>query len=236
MKEFKCRCSAIGDIMSEAKGNITEKQLAEIKTLQAKAKLTEIQSKKLADLIKKSKAPRQISDGAKTYVDTWVKEQIYGRRKDISSKYLDKGNQLEDASIEFFADNSEYGFLAKNEEYFENDFLTGTPDIILKDEIIDMKNSFDCFTFPLFFNGIPNKGYWWQLQGYMALTGRTKAKLVYTLMTTPADINYGKEDNYDAIEPKYRIKTFEVQRDEEAIAQIETRVNEINTYIKNLIK
>lgn len=175
-----------------------------------------------------------LSATTKSYVQEWIKEQVYGRRKDISSKYLDKGNQLEDESIEFLTANSDYGFLVKNEEYFENDFLTGTPDIITNDEIIDMKNSWDCFTFPLFFNAIPNKDYMYQLQGYMALTGRKKAKLVYTLMTTPKDINFGKEDNYDEIDAKYRIKTFVVERDEEIIQAIQDRVKQINQYINQL--
>jgi hypothetical protein len=54
-------------------------------------------------------------------------------------------------------------------------------------------------------------------------------------MTTPKELNYGKEDNYNNIEPKYRIKKFTFERDNEAIAQIETRVKEINEYINQLI-
>jgi hypothetical protein len=198
MKQFKIRCSAIGQIMAN------------------------------------SRTKGQLSKTAQSYVQEWLKEQIYNRRKDISNKYMDKGNLLEDESIDFLANNSDLGFLIKNEEYFENDFLTGTPDIITNEEVIDMKNSWDCFTFPLFYDNIPNKDYFYQLQGYMALTGKKKAKLVYTLMTTPEDLNYGKEDNYDNVDPKYRIKVFEVERDEEVIEAIKERVNEINNYIKQL--
>jgi hypothetical protein len=188
----------------------------------------------IGSIMANSRTKGQLSKTAQTYAQEWLKEQIYGRRKDISSKYLDKGNQLEEESIEFLTNNSDYGFLIKNEEHFENDFLTGTPDIITKDEVIDMKNSWDCFTFPLFFDAIPNKDYMYQLQGYMALTGLKKAKLVYTLMTTPKDINFGKEYNYDEIEAKYRIKTFVVERDDEIIEQIKLRVEEINNYINAL--
>ena len=86
-----------------------------------------------------SKVKGQLSKTAQTYAQEWLKQEIYGRRKEISSKYLDKGNQLEDESIQFLVNNSDYGFIVKNEEHFENDFLTGTPDIILPQEIIDMK-------------------------------------------------------------------------------------------------
>lgn len=199
-------------------------------------KTFKIRCSAIGQIMSNSRTKGQLSKTAQSYAQEWLKEQIYGRRKDISSKYFDKGNLLEDESIEFLTANSDYGFLIKNEEHFENDFLTGTPDIITNDEIIDMKNSWDCFTFPLFFDVIPNKDYMYQLQGYMALTGRKKAKLVYTLMTTPEDVNFGKEDNYDEIDAKYRIKMFEVERDEEIIQSIKDRVQEINQYINKLIK
>ena len=198
-------------------------------------KTFKIRCSAIGQIMANSRTKGQLSKTAQTYAQEWLKEQIYGRRKDISSKYLDKGNSVEDESIEFLTANSDYGFLVKNEEYFENDFLTGTPDIITSEEVIDMKNSWDCFTFPLFFDAIPNKDYFYQLQGYMALTGLKKAKLVYTLMNTDKDINFGKEDNYDDVDAKYRIKTFVVERDEEVIEEIKLRVNEIQEYINKLI-
>ncbi len=188
----------------------------------------------IGSIMANSRTKGQLSKTAQSYAQEWLKEQIYGCRKEITSKYFDKGNQMEDASIDYIADYLGYGFLTKNEEHFENDFLTGTPDVILNNEIIDLKNSWDCFTFPLFFDAIPNKDYMYQLQGYMALTGRKKACLVYTLMNTPKDINFGKEDNYDDVDAKYRIKVFEVKRDDEIIEQIKVRVEEINQYINKL--
>jgi hypothetical protein len=38
--------------------------------------------------------------------------------------------------------------------------MTGTPDVILEDKIIDIKNSVDCFTFPLNEKELKNKAYW----------------------------------------------------------------------------
>jgi hypothetical protein len=197
MKQFKIRCSAIGQIMAN------------------------------------SRTKGQLSKTAQSYAQEWVKEQIYGRRKDISSKYMTKGNIVEDESIDFLAEAQDYGFLVKNEQHFENDFLTGTPDVITKDEVIDMKNSWDCFTFPLFYDSLPNKDYFYQLQGYMALTGLSKAKLVYTLMNTPEELG---GDNYDDIDIKYRIKSFEIERDEKVIEEIYKRVLEVREYINKLIK
>lgn len=185
----------------------------------------------IGSIMTNARTKGQLSKTTLSYVDEWLKEQIYGRRKDIINKYLSKGNIVEDESIDFLASVKDYGFLMKNEEHFENDFLTGTPDVITKDEVIDLKNSWDCFTFPLFAKELPNKDYYWQLQGYMALTGLSKAKLVYTLMNTPEELG---SDNYDNIDVKYRIKTFEIERDEEAIESIYKRVTEIRDYINKL--
>mgnify|MGYP001978134333 CR=1 FL=1 len=77
-----------------------------------------------------------------SYLEEWTKEQIYSRRKEIFSKYLDKGNAVEVDSLDFIKTHLNYKQLEKNEESFENDFLTGTPDAILDDHIIDVKNSY----------------------------------------------------------------------------------------------
>jgi hypothetical protein len=205
-KTFKIRCSAIGDIMTN------------------------------------SKKKGELSKTAKTYCQTWLKEQIYGKHPSINSKYIRKGVEVEEESIEFAAEQLGWGMVFKNEEYFENDFMQGTPDLILPDMIVDMKNSWDCFTFPLF-DTIPDKGYWWQLQGYMILTGRKKAKLVYTLMDTPDDIidDYITDEQtihdfrFSDVPPQYRIKSFNIELDPNAEAQIIQRVKECRTYIKTLI-
>jgi hypothetical protein len=213
MKEFKIRCSAIGKIMTNARSK------------------TETLSKTTI-----------------SYLEEWTKEQIYSRRKEIFSKYLDKGNAVEVDSLDFIKTHLNYKQLEKNEESFENDFLTGTPDAILDDHIIDVKNSWDCFSFPLFFNSIPNKDYYYQAQGYMALTGIDRYKLIYTLMDTPEDliqreyfgdqstdlVEFASKYKYSDIEPQYRIKVFDIYRNDEDIENIYNRVDECRQYINSL--
>ena len=63
------------------------------------------------------------------------------------SKYIDKGNAVEVESLAFISKELDIPSLVKNEESFENGFLTGTPDAILDEYIIDVKNSWDCFSF-----------------------------------------------------------------------------------------
>jgi len=125
-----------------------------------------------------------------TYCENWLKEQLYKRKIEFSNKYTEKGLIMEDNSIDYVADQLGYGFLAKNEQYFENDFFTGTPDIILKDHVIDVKNSWDFSTFPLFDNEVPNSDYYFQAQVYMELCGVDSYKLIYVLSDTPLN-NFG---------------------------------------------
>jgi len=180
-----------------------------------------------------------------SYLDTWMKEQIYNRKKIIESKYFDKGIEVESKSIDYISEQLKLGMIFKNEEYFENDYMTGCPDLVLPDEIIEVKNSFDCFTFPLFECEPPNKDNEWQVLVYMALTGRKKARIIYTLMDTPSDIverqmNWAEESEHERIvryheysnlDAKLRIKSFDVDYDQAKIDAITDRVIQCRDYI-----
>ncbi|MCY4781686.1 hypothetical protein ORI89_18695 [Sphingobacterium sp. UT-1RO-CII-1] len=193
------------------------------------------------------------------YLNEWMKEQIYERRKDFASKYFDKGNACEDEAIQYAAENLGWGEVHKNDEWFENDFMQGTPDVMRPkaDTIIDIKNSWDCFTFPLYDTIIPSKGYDDQLQGYTELTNYGKAQLVYCLMDAPLDLmkkemsrlswkegyrgeippevyQKVKEDmTYSNLPPELRLKVFEVERDPKRILAIADRVLECRKYIES---
>ena len=129
-----------------------------------------------------------LSQTAKTYLKELAIEEKFGIRKEFSSRYTDKGNIQEDTAIEMASKVLNLPFALKNTVFYENDFIKGTPDLILEDEIIDIKCSWDGTTFPWFEDELPNKDYFWQLVGYMWLTGRSKARVVYCLVDTPEDI------------------------------------------------
>jgi hypothetical protein len=177
-----------------------------------------------------------LSKTTKSYVQEWLAGEIYGVRKQIKSKYLDKGNAVEDAAIDYASEELGWLFAIKNEEYFEDEYFCGTPDVMLEDKIIDIKSSWDCFTFPLFDGEIPNKDYFYQLQVYMHLTGKRKAQLCYVLMNTPEDIAYGETEDYTDIDSKYRIKTFDIDYDEEVIEMLQEKVLISREYIKDITK
>lgn len=175
-----------------------------------------------------------------SYLKEWAKQELYGRRKDISSKYLTKGLEMEDEAIELLSNELFDGALMfKNEAFFESDYFTGTPDLIFDNKIIDIKCSWDCFTFPLFENDLPTKDYFYQMQIYMDLVGLEKAEVIYCLMNTPQDLLYGQDENlhkYDNLDPKLRLKRFEILKDEKVIDKLKSRVLESREYLKQIIK
>lgn len=198
---------------------------------------------------------KELPTGAKTYLNQWLAEQLYDRKKVFTSKYTNKGNECEDASIDLVAERYGWGLVSKNDAYFENEYITGTPDLILSDTVVDIKNSWDCFTFPLF--GKLNPDYDWQVQCYMDLTGKNKASVIYTLMDAPDELvekeatilsykaGYSEleADFYEEVKAsmtyshlpiELRIKRFDVERDEKKIQQIKDRVISCREYIKSL--
>lgn len=177
-----------------------------------------------------------LSKTTKSYLEEWTKEQIYGVRKNIQSKYLTKGNEVEDDAIVYASAEKGWLFAEKNEEYFEDDYFCGTPDVILEDKIIDIKSSWDCFSFPLFYNGIPNKDYYYQLQTYMHLTGKRKAQLVYVLMNTPEELTFEESHDYSEINSKYRIKIFDIEYDGDVIYELAQQVKKSRQYINGISK
>lgn len=184
----------------------------------------------------KSKSEARLSETTKTYCKEWLKSEIYGYQKEISSKYMEKGIVLEDFAIDRTIEWLDLPFILKNEETFENDFAKGTPDILYGDTVLDIKCSWDAYTFPLFEDEIPNMDYYCQLQVYMWMTGKRNAKLVYVLLNTPDTIpTWETARDYDTLDKKYRIKCFDFEYDEEVIEKLKQRVILCREYINQLM-
>lgn len=170
----------------------------------------------------------------KNYLEEWVKEQIYATQKQIKSKYLTKGTDVENEAIEYYSGINGLGFVLKNQDYFKTDFCHGTPDMIYKDTVYEFKSSWDCFTFPLFAKEPPKENVE-QLQIYLHLTGLKKGKLVYTLQNTPDELVWDEAVDYSNIAPEYRIKEWDIDYDPNFIESVENRVIECRDYIEKLM-
>jgi len=190
------RCSALGNIMTAARGTeITAKQLEELADLLSKIKLTEKQALRRDELIAKRDAKPELSVGAKTFLKQLYLEEVFGRRKDIQTKYTEKGTLMElegvklaNSVLDWGMSSSDIAQLEFSKLRWSNDFITGEMDINTDTLLADIKCPWDIFTFPFFDKEIPNSNYYWQLQGYMMLTGHDQAQLVYTLVDAPEHI------------------------------------------------
>lgn len=120
--------------------------------------------------------------GKKRAIYTYL-EYKYGRRKQIKSKYLEKGTLCEPESFGII--KNVLGLdLSKNEERIDNEFLSGECDAISENCVVDLKNSWDIWTFH---DSIIkyNTDYEWQLRCYMELYQKGESKLIYTLINAP---------------------------------------------------
>jgi len=205
------------------------------------------------------KSGEVLSQTAKSYVEEVVLKEKYGIRKEFSSRYTDKGNEVEEESIALVNDVLNFKFIYKNDEHFTNDWITGTPDVNTDEVLIDVKSSWDASTFPWFETELPNKEYYYQLQGYLWLTNKMEAILAYCLIDTPSEMVEDEvrrahwklhliEENTEVrneIESKHkfshipnnrRVKYWFVQRDEQVIEQIKERVELCREYYNLLMK
>ena len=204
--EFKIRCSAIGQIMTNPAGKSVAEKIAELEQdlqerkakyaemkpgLKSREKAAEMIDRKageLEDLYFKKDEPN-LSATCKTFLKTWLDEKIYQRRIEFTSKQTDKGIVVEEDAIVYAAAHiDEMGFVSKNLHRFSNDFMHGEPDVINEDYVFDIKSSWTHGTFPLYDSEIPETGYTWQVLGYMELTKKQKGSVIFCLMSMPEDM------------------------------------------------
>jgi len=199
-----------------------------------------------------------LSSGAKTFLGQVFKEQLYGKTNDIKSKYIDKGLLVEEEAIKMYSYEKGVGY-EKNLNRFENEYLSGEPDIIDEREgfLLDIKSSWDHSTFPLTSIDVPKKEYYWQMQAYMDLTDIDRSILAYCLVDTPDELIHDEirrvrsklgllelpeelEDNiwdglrFNNIDPSHRIKEFLIDKNQEDIELMHQRIILSREYLNNL--
>lgn len=207
---------------------------------------------------KDAKLSGELSETAKTYLKQIYIEEKYGRRKEIVTKPMERGIECEDDSIKMKSqyENKPY---TKNESRFSNEYVTGHPDIIDGAFVSDIKTCESIWTFHDKLDEPLPKLYYAQLQSYMWLTWAKSADITYCLpdsneaMILDAqfkELKYGKyiseespefrlecakiEKNmvYQDIPLEEKILVVKVERDEEFIAQIPSKVTKAREYLK----
>lgn len=275
------RCHALGQIMTETRGKTNLEKFNDALELlreeegkyeampnkslkSAQNKLEKIEKVK-AEVCELGKVKDDIilSDTCKTYLMQSYVLSKYGRIREITTKQMVKGTISEEDSILLFS-ALEGKIYNKNTERIKNDYIIGTPDlydtddILNANEIIDIKSCWDIFTF---LSNVPNPEkdiYYWQLQGYMALTGAKIGTIAYCLVNTPESIIEGEkyqllrrmdvvteEDPsykrelqlllanryFDDIPMSERLLTFSIERDDSDIEKMYKKVEKCREFL-----
>ena len=167
-----------------------------------------------------------LSVGAVTAVTQLAKEFVYGYDQKVSSKYMDKGLQVEDRSIALLNEVMFTNF-TKNTERKTNDWITGECDIFTGTKIHDIKSSWSLQTFPVLASQGEDKTYEWQGRAYMMLWDVDEFEIDYCLVNTP-DYLIGYEDPLihvvEHIAPELRVTRVVYKRDKELEDKIKIKV------------
>ncbi len=275
------RCSALGQIMTTPKGKSpmekyedtvasivsNEEKYEKFKDKECKsALLTEDKIVELKGLLPELKAHKDdvvLSETCKTYLIQSYVLSKYGRVREIQTKQMIKGTISEDDSIQLFAALEKKPY-TKNIYRLSNEYITGCPDlhdhedIIESTEIIDIKSCWDIFTFLSNVDNPDNEGYYWQLQGYLALTGAKIGTIAYCLVNTPDSIIEGEKYNllkrldvateeapefkkeysklianrkFDDIQMSDRMLAYSIERNDDDIEKIYKKVEKCREYL-----
>ena len=178
----------------------------------------------------RSKVDRELgllSKDAQNVVIEQIAKDLYNYKEEINSKYLTKGNRNESEAILLLSRVLGEFTLFKNSERFEDDYMSGEPDIITKDSIIDIKNSYNgkTFTKVALQDDLDNKMYYYQLQGYMHLLKKKKGYIAYCLTNCDDDL-IQREINNNIYNLNQSIKSIS----DEDYTMIEDRVKSTLTY------
>ena len=234
MKPHKFRASSLAEIMADPSSIDRSLLSTDLVAIYEKKKKTEEDQKLLAPYWDKS-----LSAGAKTAVEKLAKQFIYGYDEVVTGKYMDKGIQVEDQSIELI-NSVFFTNYKKNTERKENDWITGECDIYVPNQkIIDVKSSWSLATFPATAKAGEDKTYEWQGRAYMWLWDVDEFEINYALVNTPDEL-IGYEDEklhyVDHIAEELRVTRVTYKRDKALEEKIKTKVEAAHIYMQQMVK
>lgn len=201
--DFKINCSQIGSLMGNARAN-TPPTANEIKKLlgilgRDYGELTEPMKYNAREILTKAILydPKKAPGGILSEMVCIYAYEMYGKNEvakgNDSPHQLEKANMAEPEAIKFLSkiDSIEY---TKNDQLFENKWLKGIPDVLLREEngkitkIIEIKTSYDLPSFILTKLKPERPSNLYEVLGYMDITGCKKAEIVHILVDMPEKI------------------------------------------------
>lgn len=206
---------------------------------------------------KRARDKGELSKSAKKHlVDIYVSTR-YNRRDEIVTDAIEKGTHVEEQSITIYS-AFKRDFFVKNEEHLSNGYIKGTPDIRVKGKrhIIDIKSSWDAFTFYTNLLKEPESIYRWQVQGYMWLDDAVTATIAHCLVDTPefiieqacnrlryevppseleeAQMLLRKQMTFSDIHYRERVIEHTIERHQGDIDKIKAKVTKGRQYLKHI--
>src|SRR5690625_278399 len=203
----------------------------------------------------------KLTQTGKTYLQELFTQEKRGVKKEIISKYLEKGTATEEQDLELLNRNLYSNtFVFKNEERRENKYISGEFDVLGADKILyDVKNAWDWLTFDKVQS--LSWDYEWQVKGYLWLWGLKKGRIFYCLNNMPehmldemerkmfyANHFASYEDpeyielceelrykhNYDRFSDAERFKIFDIELKDEDIEKMISCHKQAQDYYKEL--
>lgn len=235
---WKCRCSAISKILVNGKGSepVTENQWKIVREIEGKienGKATDKQKIEYARLLQKDKDSQNVvlGDTCIQYLleaYSWETEGMCSVTKEMNVEYFERGKKTEPESIRLLTEVDKKQYI-KNEFRFENEFLSGIPDVLSLPEgielpqepesIKDIKSTQDYPTFLYKIHKGVDPGNAEQLQGYGDILNCKDLAVVFTLPTMPESIRNGykmrlayKMDEVSTESPKFLKAWAELER------------------------
>jgi hypothetical protein len=179
-----------------------------------------------------------LSVGAKTACEKLAKQFVYGYDETVTSKYMEKGIQVEDQTIALI-NQVFFTNYKKNTERKTNQWITGECDILVPGKkIIDAKSSWSLATFPATAKSGEDKTYEWQGRAYMWLWDVPEFEVIYGLVDTPDELIGYEDENLHRvshIEPDLRITRIAYTRDAALEEKMRVKAEAAQAYINVLI-
>ena len=195
------------------------------------------------------KKTEALSETTKAFLQEIYIEEFYNRKKFISSPAMEKGTIVESLSLDLVQKVTGKTYF-KNNKQIENDYVIGTPDVT--EPLIDIKSSWDLWTFSSVDEKKGESDYYYQLLGYAWILEVDSATLSYCLVNTPDGIigdelqkiayRIGEEESmkyknnyvFDDIPEEKRLKSYVFEIPQEDIEKVKQRIIDCREYLATM--
>lgn len=201
-----------------------------------------------------------LSETTKSYLNEVYIEAVFNRKKLITSPAMTKGTTVESDSLDLVQkvlNRTYFKNQRKNGDAFthQNDYIQGTPDVVDKKTnlVIDIKSSWDIWTYAKVTADNAKKDYYWQVLGYAWLTGMRNMWLVYALVDTPEFVikdelyrmsfKFSPDTDMEQFRPNFiyqdvpdelKIKKYEFEYNDDHVIELIERIKLCRDYLSNL--